>query len=278
MPSLILEGGTLRPIFSAGVMDALLDNNITFPYCIGVSAGITNGVSYISKQKGRNLEVVTKYRNDNRYLSYRNFLRCKSIFGLDFVFDEIPNNLIPFDMDTYRKYPGKVLVGITNAHTGKTEYLNGKDLDNKATMLRATCAIPLLFPVIKINGKEYYDGGLCDPIPIKKAIADGNTKHLIVLTQPKGYKKELSKKNILVAKLLNKKYPNLKTPLLNRHNHYNETVKFCEQLESEGKVLILRPEYNLDSFEKDINKLKSSYDHGYNLTINHLSEIKKLFD
>lgn len=278
MPSLILEGGTLRPIFSAGVMDALLDNNITFPYCIGVSAGITNGVSYISKQKGRNLEVVTKYRNDNRYLSYRNFLRCKSIFGLDFVFDEIPNNLIPFDMDTYRKYPGKVLVGVTNAHTGKTEYLNGKDLDDKATMLRATCAIPLLFPIIKINGKEYYDGGLCDPIPIKKAIADGNTKHLIVLTQPKGYKKELSKKNILVAKLLNKKYPNLKTPLLNRHNHYNETVKFCEQLENEGKVLILRPEYNLDSFEKDINKLKSSYDHGYNLTINHLSEIKKLFD
>lgn len=278
MPSLILEGGTLRPIFSAGVMDALLDNNITFPYCIGVSAGITNGVSYISKQKGRNLEVVTKYRNDNRYLSYRNFLRCKSIFGLDFVFDEIPNNLIPFDMDTYRKYPGKVLVSVTNAHTGKTEYLNGKDLDDKATMLRATCAIPLLFPVIKINGKEYYDGGLCDPIPIKKAIADGNTKHLIVLTQPKGYKKELSKKNILVAKLLNKKYPNLKTPLLNRHNHYNETVKFCEQLESEGKVLILRPEYNLDSFEKDINKLKSSYEHGYNLTINHLSEIKKLFD
>ena len=278
MPSLILEGGTLRPIFSAGVMDALLDNNITFPYCIGVSAGITNGVSYISKQKGRNLEVVTKYRNDNRYLSYRNFLRCKSIFGLDFVFDEIPNNLIPFDMDTYRKYPGKVLVGVTNAHTGKTEYLNGKDLDDKATMLRATCAIPLLFPVIKINEKEYYDGGLCDPIPIKKAIADGNTKHLIVLTQPKGYKKELSKKNILVAKLLNKKYPNLKTPLLNRHNHYNETVKFCEQLENEGKVLILRPEYNLDSFEKDINKLKSSYDHGYNLAINHLSEIKKLFD
>ena len=278
MPSLILEGGTLRPIFSAGVMDSLLDNNITFPYCIGVSAGITNGVSYISKQKGRNLEVVTKYRNDNRYLSYRNFLRCKSIFGLDFVFDEIPNNLIPFDMDTYRKYPGKLLVGVTNAHTGKTEYLNGKDLDDKATMLRATCAIPLLFPVIKINGKEYYDGGLCDPIPIKKAIADGNTKHLIVLTQPKGYKKELSKKNILVAKLLNKKYPNLKTPLLNRHNHYNETVKFCEQLENEGKVLILRPEYNLDSFEKDINKLKSSYDHGYNLTINHLSEIKKLFD
>ena len=105
MPSLILEGGTLRPIFSAGVMDALLDNNITFPYCIGVSAGITNGVSYISKQKGRNLEVVTKYRNDNRYLSYRNFLRCKSIFGLDFVFDEILKKYnLPTPYDGHMQY------------------------------------------------------------------------------------------------------------------------------------------------------------------------------
>ena len=177
MPSLILEGGTFRPIFSAGVMDALLDNNIIFPYCIGVSAGITNGISYISKQKGRNLEVLTKYRNDKRYLGYGNFLKCKSLFGLDFVFDEIPNKLVPFDMDTYKKYTGKVLIGVTNAKTGKTEYLDGKDLDDKATFLRATCALPIFFPVIKINNNEYYDGGLCDPIPIKKAIADGNEKH-----------------------------------------------------------------------------------------------------
>ena len=277
MPSLILEGGTLRPIFSAGVMDALLDNNITFPYCIGVSAGITNGVSYISKQKGRNLEVVTKYRNDNRYLSYRNFLRCKSIFGLDFVFDEIPNKLIPFDMDTYKKYPGKVLVGVTNAKTGKTEYLDGKNLDDKATMLRATCALPIFFPVIKLNGNEYYDGGICDPIPIKKAIKDGNDKHLIILTQPKGYKKELSKKNVLVAKLLNNKYPNLKDALLNRHDSYNETVRFCEELEKQGKALILRPEFSLESFEKDVDKLKANYNHGYDLATKRINDIKKLF-
>ena len=277
MPSLILEGGTLRPIFSAGVMDALLDNNITFPYCIGVSAGITNGVSYISKQKGRNLEVVTKYRNDNRYLSYRNFLRCKSIFGLDFVFDEIPNKLIPFDMDTYKKYPGKVLVGVTNAKTGKTEYLDGKNLDDKATMLRATCALPIFFPVIKLNGNEYYDGGICDPIPIKKAIEDGNDKHLIILTQPKGYKKELSKKNVLVAKLLNNKYPNLKDALLNRHDSYNETVRFCEELEKQGKALILRPEFSLESFEKDVDKLKANYNHGYDLATKRINDIKKLF-
>ena len=277
MPSLILEGGTLRPIFSAGVMDALLDNNITFPYCIGVSAGITNGISYISQQRGRNLEVVTKYRNDKRYLGYRNFLKCKSLFGLDFVFDEIPNKLIPFDMDTYKKYPGKVLVGVANAKTGKTEYLDGKNLDDKATMLRATCALPIFFPVIKLNGNEYYDGGICDPIPIKKAIEDGNDKHLIILTQPKGYKKELSKKNVLVAKLLNNKYPNLKDALLNRHDSYNETVRFCEELEKQGKALILRPEFSLESFEKDVDKLKANYNHGYDLATKRINDIKKLF-
>lgn len=278
MPSLILEGGTFRPIFSAGVMDALLDNNIIFPYCIGVSAGITNGISYISKQKGRNLEVLTKYRNDKRYLGYGNFLKCKSLFGLDFVFDEIPNKLVPFDMDTYKKYTGKVLIGVTNAKTGKTEYLDGKDLDDKATFLRATCALPIFFPVIKINNNEYYDGGLCDPIPIKKAIADGNEKHLIVLTQPKGYKKDLSKKNVIVSKLLNRKYPNLKNAFLTRHESYNEIVKFCEELERQGKAIILRPDYKLESFEKDVNKLKSSYNHGYNVATEHLTQIKSLFN
>ena len=277
MPSLILEGGTLRPIFTAGILDALLDNNISFPYCIGVSAGITNGVSYLSKQKGRNLEILMKYRNDKRYLGYGNFLKCKSLFGLDFVFDEIPNKLVPFDMDTYKKYPGKVLVGVTNAKTGETEYLDGKELDDKATLLRATCAIPIFFPVIKINNNEYYDGGLCDPIPVRKAIEDGNKKHLIILTQPTGYRKELSKKNVFVSKMLSNKYPNLKDAFLTRHENYNATVKFCEELEKQRKAIILRPDYKLESFEKDTNKLQSNYQHGYEMAIKHLDKIKSLF-
>ena len=279
MPSLILEGGTFRPIFSAGVMDALLDNDIIFPYCIGVSAGITNGVSYISKQKGRNLAVIEQYRNDKRYLGLKNFFSCQSIFGLDFVFNEIPNNLLPFDMDTYQRYSGKILVGVTNAQTGQTEYLDGKDLDENCTILRATCAIPYFFPCIKYKGNEYYDGGICDPIPIRKAIADGNEKHLIVLTRPASYKKTLSKNNILAAKNISKKYPNLKEPLLTRHIAYNETVRFCEDLERQGKALILRPseEGALKSFEKDINKLKAGYNLGYKTATDNLDKIKELF-
>ena len=279
MPSLVLEGGTFRPIFSAGVMDALLDNDIMFPYCIGVSAGITNGVSYISKQKGRNLAVIEQYRNDKRYLGLKNFFSCHSIFGLDFVFNEIPNNLLPFDMDTYQRYSGKILVGVTNAQTGQTEYLDGKDLDENCTILRATCAIPYFFPCIKYKGNEYYDGGICDPIPIRKAIADGNEKHLIVLTRPASYKKTLSKNNILAAKNISKKYPNLKEPLLTRHIAYNETVRFCEDLERQGKALILRPseEGALKSFEKDINKLKAGYNLGYKTATDNLDKIKELF-
>ena len=280
MPSLILEGGTFRPIFSAGVMDALLDNNIMFPYCIGVSAGITNGVSYISKQKKRNLDILMTYRNDKRYLGLRNFLKCKSLFGLDFVYGEIPNKLSPFDMETYQKYEGKILVGVTNAVTGKTEYFDGKELDDKCSILRATCAIPLFFPAIKINNSYYYDGGICDPVPIKKAIDDGNEKHLIVLTRPKEYRKNLSKGNIIVSKLFRKKYPNLKEPLLTRHNHYNETIRFCEELEAQGKAVIIRPtlEQSIESFEKDVNKLREGYNNGYKMAIENLDKIKELFN
>lgn len=279
MPSLILEGGTFRPIFTAGILDALLDNNIMFPYCIGVSAGISNAFSYFSNQKGRNLEIVQNYRNDKRYLGFRNFLKCKSLFGLDFVFDEIPNKLLPYDMDALKKYDGKVLVGVTNAESGKTEYLDGKKLDTKNTMLRATCAIPIVFPAIKLNDKYYYDGGICDPIPIRKAIKDGNEKHLIVLTRPESYRKTLSRGSKIASKLIGRKYSNLKNAFLTRHEMYNETVRFCEQLEREGKAIILRPREDqaIDSFEKDVDVLRQAYTNGYNMAIERLDDIKSLF-
>ncbi|MDU4890421.1 MAG: patatin family protein [Clostridium sp.] len=278
MSSIILEGGTFRPVFSAGVMDALLDNDIMFPYCIGVSAGITNGFSYISKQKERSYRILKNYRHDKRYIGAVNFLKCRSIFGLDFAFDEVPNKLDPFDFETFNKYDGKILVGVTNAETGKSEYMDGKELDEKCTMIRATCAIPLFFPPIKINNTDYFDGGLCDPIPIQKAINDGNKKHLIILTRPKGYVKTLSKGNVAAAKILNKKYPKLKDTFLTRHLQYNETVKFCEQLEAEGKAIILRPTSvdGIDSFEKDLNKITHAYEHGYNMAINRIDEIRSL--
>lgn len=279
MPSLVLEGGAFRTLFSAGVMDSLLDNNITFPYCIGVSGGATNCLSYISKQKGRNLEIIKNYRNDPRYFGFRNYIKHKSIIGLDFAFEEITNKLLPFDMDTYKKHTGKIYVVVTNAITGKAEYLNGKELDNKLLMIRATCAIPYIFPAININNSLYYDGAICDPIPIKKAVEDGNDKHLIILSRPKGYVEPLSKTDIVISKLLSRKYPLLKDRLLKRYEIYNDNIKYCEELEASGKAVVFRPEPNrmINSFEKSFEKLSDIYNHGYELGNNNLDRIRSLF-
>lgn len=277
MPGLVLEGGTFRPIFSAGVMDALLDEDIMFPYVIGVSAGITNGTSYISRQLGRNLRILMSHRKDSRYIGMKNLLKERSIFGLDFVFDLLPNKLDPFDWDTYKRYKGTIRIGATNAQTGRPEYFDGHRLDEKLMMLRASCALPLLFPAIRIHGVLYYDGGISDPIPIRKAIKDGSGKNLIVLTRPKEYRKRLSRSTMAAAKILGRKYPRLREQLLSRHKRYNETVRFCERQEREGKALILRPDHPIESMEGDIDVLKQTYDMGYKTAKENIRKIRELF-
>lgn len=279
MPALILEGGTFRPIFSSGVMDALVDNGIEFPYVIGVSAGITDGVSYVSKQTKRNYKLLMNHRFDKNYVGVKNIFKERSLFGLKYAYEYLPTEVYPFDWETYLSNPAEVRIGVTNAQTGKSEYLDGKLLDKECTMLKATCAIPFVFPVIHLNGNEYYDGGLTDPIPIRKAMSDGHKKALIVLTRPKEYKKELSFSNKFAAFALRKKYPYLVPILLNRHILYNETVKYCEQLEKEGKAIIIRPtqEVQIDSMEKDLNKIDAIYRFGYEETVKQLDKIKELF-
>lgn len=279
MPSLVLEGGSFRPLFSAGVMDALLDNDIMFPYCIGVSAGICYGYSYISKQKRRNMIVIEKYRNDKRYMGVNNIFKERSIFGVNFIFSEIPNKLELYDYDTFKKFDGRVVVPVSNAVTGEAEYFDGKDIDEPCTILRATCSIPLVFPAVKIKDHDYYDGGLFDPIPLQKAIEDGNEKHLVLLTNPSGFRLGLEKINIIVAKVLKKRYPKIVDGLMKRHIKYNETLDLCDKLEKEGRAIVLRPDKNevVKSFEKDMKKLQSTYDHGYNLAMSKMDDIKKLF-
>ena len=136
-------------------MDAFIEAGVEFPYVTGVSAGISNAVSYVSKQFARNIDILENYRNDKRYIGAGNFLKCKSLFGMDFVFGDIPKELIPFDYDTYLTYKGKVMVGVTNAETGKAEFLNGLVEDMDFHYLRASCAIPGYFPAIVIDGVPY---------------------------------------------------------------------------------------------------------------------------
>lgn len=277
MPGLVLEGGTFRPLFSCGVLDALLQHSIKFPYCIGVSAGISDSISYFAGQQGREIEIIRKYRNDKRYLGINNLKKDKSLFGLDFIFGEIPEKLVPLDKEAFMKYNGSIHVGVTNARTGEAEYMDCRNMDEKYTMLRATCALPMFFPPIEIDGEKYYDGGISDPIPVKKAIRDGNRKNLIILTRPKEYVKTLKKSNIILARRMEKEFPQMAELLVNRHIHYNKTVRYCEHLETEGRAVIIRPEHPLDSFQKDIKKLIEAHDEGFALAEKKLDEINQLW-
>lgn len=277
MTGIVLEGGTFRPIFSSGAMDALLSENIMFPYCIGVSAGIADGVSYISRQPQRNLEIVQKYRNDKRYMSRSNFVKNRSLFGLDFVFGEIPDSLIPFDRETFMQYEGTCLVGVTNAETGEAEYLDAKQMDEKYSMLRATCALPMFFPAIEVEGTKYYDGGLADPIPVRKALEDGCDRVLIILTQPRGFVKKFGKYDKMGARILGRRYPEMRRAIRERPDKYNESVQYCQRLVKEGTAMIIRPNYLLNSFESDVRKLEMSYWHGYRMTKERMKKIKRFF-
>ena len=275
MQGLVLEGGTFRPIFSSGVMDALLSADIMLPYCIGVSAGISDGVSYISRQKGRNLEIVQKYRNDKRYVGKRNYRKCRSLFGLDFVFGEIPDELVPFDKQTFMEYEGSCIAGVTNAETGEAEYMDTKKMDKKYSILRATCAMPMFFPAIEIEGQKYYDGGIADPVPVEKAVQDGCDKLVIVLTQPKGFVKRIGKYDRLGARVLAGKFPAMREAILSRADRYNEIIKTCEQMEKEGKAIIIRPNYLINSFEDSVKKVEAAYWHGYRMTKERMKRIRK---
>lgn len=279
MTAIVLEGGTFRPIFSCGVMDALMDNNINFDYAIGVSAGISHGFSYFSGQRGRAHDIIIKHRHDKKYIGARNFFTDRSLFGLKYAYETIGNELHPFDWETFKTNPIKIRVGVTNAHTGEAEYLDGKQMDDTYDMLKATCALPLAFPAIKVGDKEYFDGGITDSIPAKKAYDDGNEKMLIVLTRTKGYVKELSKGVKIISKLFKRKYPKVSQAMLKRHEMYNKQVEYCKKLEKEGKAVILRPseEVQIDSFEKDLDKMERVYRYGYNLAIENLERIKGLF-
>lgn len=279
MAAIVLEGGTFRPIFSCGVMDALMDNDIHFDYAIGVSAGITNGFSYFSKQRGRAHDIIKNHRHDKKYIGMRNYFSDRSLFGLKFAYETIGNELYPFDWETFMANPIKVRVGVTNAHTGEAEYLDGKKIDNTFDMLKATCALPLAFPAIKVGNNEYFDGGITDSIPVKKAYDDGNEKMLIVLTRTDDYVKTLSKGVKFASKLFKKKYPKVAEAMLKRHIMYNEQLEYCKKMEEEGKAVILRPskETQIKSFEKDLDKMERVYRYGYDLTVENLEKIKGLF-
>ncbi|MDV4150056.1 patatin family protein [Clostridium sp. AL.422] len=263
--SLILEGGGMRGVYSAGVLDLLLDKGINIKYCIGVSAGACNCVSYISKQKKRNYRVNINYINDKRYLSVRNLIKTGSAFGMDMLFNLIPNELEPFDHETFIKSGTKFFVGATNCETGLPEFYQINDFNKDGyESLKASISLPFVAKVIEYDNKKLMDGGIAAPIPIQKAIDDGIEKHVVILTQHKGYKKSKTK----IMPVIKRKYKNhtgLISAMENRYKIYNDTLDLLDRLEEDGKCFIIRPSRPLEvsRFEKDKNKLEDIYNRGY---------------
>ena len=278
---IVFEGGAFRSIFSCGVMDALNELDFLPDYIIGVSAGAAYGVSYASCQPGRNLKIIMDYRDDKRYMGLTNMIapNNRSLYGLDFAYETIPNELVPYDYDAFKRFKGEYLCVVTNVETGKPEYLPYTGLDRTNKVLKATCALPVFFPTININGTEYMDGGLSDSIPVEKALADGCDKVLVVLTREPGYKKNTSSITKSTAKLYKNK-PELARDLLTRASKYNRQLERVDRLEKEGKLYVMRPvsTKGFKRTEKDKTKILSLYNDGYNQTYEQFDKIKKFFE
>lgn len=262
---LILEGGGMRGVYTAGVLDYFMEKNLYFKDCYAVSAGACHAISYYSKQKGRSIKVNLDYLHDKRYCSINSLIKTGDLFGVDMIYNIIPNELVLFDYDTYNKNEGNFYSVVTNCDTGKAEYIKIIDAKKDITAVRASSSLPLLSRIVEFNGNKYLDGGIADSIPIKKSIEDGHNKNVLVLTRDSSYRKEPSK-FMPIFKMKYKKYPNLINSLENRYKVYNDTLEFIYNERKKDNVFIIQPKNPVDikRLEKDKEKLRKLYNQGYN--------------
>ncbi len=264
---IVLEGGGLRGAFTGGVLEYFLEKELTFNRVIGVSAGACTGASYLSKQKGRNRKVNVEFPADKRYMGFRHLVTTGSYFNMKFIFDEIPNRLAPFDENTFFKNPAEFDIVITSLRTGDPVVLTKSDIANfgVSKALIATSSIPILSQPVDVGDQLYFDGGVSDSIPIRYALSK-HEKAVVILTRPRGYRKEKTRATFLF-KLVFRKHPEFLETLLKRNEEYNKTLDFCEQMEREGKLFLIAPspEFAIGRTEKSYEKRAALYNHGYTL-------------
>lgn len=276
--ALVLEGGASRVYFSVGVMDVMLENGIAFDMITGASAGIANGVSYASKQIGRAYRIGVNHSCLPEYMGAKHLLnpKNKSFYNLKYVFDDIPNIHEPFDYKTFEEFNGDVVAVVTNIKTGKAEYLKVDGNDKKWTSITASCALPILFKPIEMDGNYYMDGGIVDPIPTEFALKSGCDKAIVLLTREKSYVKE-PENALKIAMSMYKKYPEFYNALKIRTEVYNMSREKTLDLERKGKVLVLCPE-NTEGWkrtESSPEKIEEFYQHGREVAFKNLERIKE---
>lgn len=276
---LVLEGGGMRGLYTAGVLDFFIEKKMQFEMCYGVSAGACHLVSYMSGQKGRAYRVSVDYLNDKNYCSAYSLLKTGDLFNVDMCYNQIPNELDPYDYEAGEKYPGKGIVVVTDIETGRPKYVELKDMRRDIIAIRASASLPLVSRNVEINGRKYLDGGMADSIPIRKSLRDGNLKNVVILTRPEGYrKKPTSNMSLMRAKY--KDYPGVVRDMERRHIVYNKTLDFVENEEKAGRAFVFRPEnlIKIDRIEKDPKKLRILYLQGYYDAATRYKELKDFLE
>lgn len=260
--ALVLEGGAMRGLFTAGVLDVFLDEQIQVNGMVTVSAGALFGVNFPSQQRGRVLRYNLKYLNDKRYMGLYSLLTTGNVVNRDFAFYELPFTLDPFDQNQFAQSNIDFWITLTNVETGEAEYIKINDAFAQMEALRATSAMPMVSKMVEVDDQRYLDGGIADSIPLQKTLALGYDKIILVLTRPLDYRKKPS--STFLFKLLYRKFPKLCERWANRYAEYNQAVERVIELEKQGKIFVIRPSVDLQisRLEKDPTKVQAMYDLG----------------
>ncbi len=263
---LVLEGGGMRGVFTSGVLDGFMKHGLYFNYVVAVSAGACNGMSYISHQPRRarvsNIDYLARYN----YIGIRHLVTQGCIFDTKLLYDKFPNEYIPFDFDTFFNNPATFEMVATNCLTGRAEYLSERhDRQRALDAVRASSSLPYVSKIVDVDGVPMLDGGIVDSIPVERSISLGHDKNVLILTRNKGYRS--SGKDYKIPHFIYKSYPRLRVVLSHRLEAYNRQLDLVDRLESEGRVICIRPERPMEvtRMEKDTDKLERLYEEGFAL-------------
>ena len=260
--SLVLEGGGVRGIYTAGVLDVFMEAGLTFDGLIGVSAGAIHGCSYLSGQQGRSIRYYRKYVGDPRFMSLRSWLKTGDIVGADFCYHELPDKLDLYDHEAFLRNPIPYWVVCTNVETGLPEYIRVTDMRGQIEYLRASASLPYFSRMVEMEGKRYLDGGCTDSIPVEAASRLGFARHVVVLTRDASYRKK--PEMTALAKVVYRKYPAFVRTLEKRHETYNSQLAAVEKMREAGSAFVIRPSAPLEigRLERDVQKVQHVYDQG----------------
>ena len=273
--ALVLEGGALRGIFTAGVVDCFIDNNIEFDYVVGVSAGACNTLSYVAKQKEFFKDCVTLSSPEEKFYGVRQMATSHKLFDLEKLFHDYADKF-NFNFDNFMNSKIKWEMVTTNIETGKPEYMSSNELEKVKLIGMASCSLPLVTKPVKIDGNLYLDGGIADSIPLKHALDLGYKKVVVVATRRKGSYSKIGEAQRPLYNRMYKKYPNLINTAFKRTRMYRREVDLCEKMEKTGDVILIRPSFlEVSRLESNIDELNLAYYHGYVKASEYIEQIKK---